>query len=189
MAVALQNFCLLRVGRVVDADLHQEAIQLRFGQRIRPLELDWILRGEHGEMFRQRITHAVDGDLAFLHCFQKRGLGAGGGAIDLVDQEQVSEDGSAMQVEAAGTHVEDVGAGDVGGHQIGGALHALEAEAADASQCLDGERLRQARYAFNHGVPAADQNQQELIDDFALANDHFGEFGANVRGKSGKVFH
>ncbi len=35
--------------RVVDHDVEHEAIELRFGQRVRPLLLDRILRGEHEE--------------------------------------------------------------------------------------------------------------------------------------------
>jgi hypothetical protein len=31
-----------------------------------------------------------------------------------------------MELESTGRHVQDLGADDIGGHQVGGALHALE---------------------------------------------------------------
>ena len=41
----------------------------------------------------QRARDAVDGDLALLHRLEQRRLGAGRGPVDLVDQDDVGEDG------------------------------------------------------------------------------------------------
>ena len=52
---------LVAVG-VVDGDLEQEPVVLRFGQRIGSFVLDRVLRGEDGEVRRERVGVAVDGD-------------------------------------------------------------------------------------------------------------------------------
>ena len=48
------------VVRIVDVDLHQEAVELRFRQRIGAFLLDRVLRREHVE--RARHVVAVAGD-------------------------------------------------------------------------------------------------------------------------------
>jgi hypothetical protein len=46
------------LGHRRHVELEQEAVELRLGQRIRPLELDGVLRGEHEEGQRQRVRLA-----------------------------------------------------------------------------------------------------------------------------------
>ncbi len=94
-----------------------------------------------------------------------------------------------MQSERAGGHLENVGAHDVGGHEIGRALHALEAEAANARQRFNGERLGQAWHAFHQGVAAAEEDEQELVYELGLADDDLCEFGADVSGEPLRIFH
>ena len=47
MNVLAQDFALRFVRRIAHLDAHQEAVELRFGQRIRAVMLDGILRGDH----------------------------------------------------------------------------------------------------------------------------------------------
>ena len=49
---APRDLTLFFGARVLDVDLEQEAIELRFGQRVRPLLLDRIARREHLERIR-----------------------------------------------------------------------------------------------------------------------------------------
>ena len=81
-------------------------------------------------------------------------------------------------------HVEDVRSHDVGRHQVGGALHALKAETANSRERFYGERFCEAGHAFHQRVAAADENEQHLVDDVALADDDFRIFVANVRGEA-----
>jgi len=53
--------------------------------------LNRILRGHYHERLRQRIGMRVDRDLAFIHCFQQRGLCLGRGAVNLVRKKDVGE--------------------------------------------------------------------------------------------------
>jgi hypothetical protein len=68
-------------------------------------------------------------------------------------------------------------------------LNTLEAETADASQKFNGQGFGEAGNAFDDGVASTDENENELIDDFALADDDFGKLRADVRGECGKVLH
>ena len=184
-----QNLYFFSGGRIADANFQQEAIKLGFGKRIGTLELDGILGGEYGEIFGEEIRSAIDGDLAFFHGFEKGGLRARGGAIDFVDEQQIGEDGAAMEAEGAVAQVEDVGAGNVGGHEIGGALHALEAEDAESGERFHGQSFGQAGHALNDGVTAADEHEHELIDEFLLSDDNFCKSGADLGGERGKMLH
>ena len=59
------------------------------------------------------MAFALDGDLAFAHGLEECGLGAGGGAVDLVCEEDVCEDGAGVEAEFVGAGVEDGDAEDV----------------------------------------------------------------------------
>ena len=89
-----------------------------------------------------------------------------------------------MKRKRAGGHVEDVRADYVGGHQISGALDALKAEAADAREGFHRERFADAGNAFHQRVAAADEDEHELINHFALPDHDFCEFAADVRGQA-----
>ena len=123
---------------------------------------------------------AVGGDLALFHAFEQRGLGAGRHAVDLVDQEQVGEDGAGVEGEGVRAGAEDGGAENVGGHQVGRGLHALEAEAEQAAEGFDDERLGDARYAFEQSVALAEHGDQDFFDDLRLAGDDAAQLLAGV---------
>ena len=166
--------------RIPETNLHQKAIELGFGQRIGPLELDRVLRREGGEGRREPMARAVDRDLPLLHRLEQRRLRPRRHAVDLVDEQQVGEDRSLMEREGARRHVEDVGADDVGGHQVGRALHALELQAHDARERPNRQRLGEAGNAFEQRVPAADDRQQQQVDHLGLPDDDLGELATGL---------
>jgi hypothetical protein len=61
-----------------------------------------------------------------LHHLEQGALHLGGSTVDLVGQQQVREDWAALGLELAGVLVVDPRPGQVGGHQVGGELNALE---------------------------------------------------------------
>ena len=75
-----------------------------------------------------------------------------------------------MNVVGAGT--KDRGAENVGGHQVRRALHALEAEAKQAADRFDDERLGDAGHAFKQCVALRQHGHQHFADHFALSGDH-----------------
>ena len=126
------------------------------------------------------MARAVDRDLPLLHRFEQRRLRPGRHAVDLVDEQQIGEDRPLVQRERARRHVEDVGADDVGGHQVGRALHALKLQPHDARERADRQRLGQARHALEQRVAAADDRQQQQIDHLGLPDDDLGELAARL---------
>ena len=74
-----------------------------------------------------RRSVLADGDLPFLHGLEQRALHLGGGAVDLVGQDDAVEHRALLDRELAGLAPVDRGAGDVGGQQVGRELDALEA--------------------------------------------------------------
>ena len=103
---------------------------MRFGQRIRAFHLNRVLRGEDEERFLQRVADSGGRDLMLLHCFEQRGLGLGRRAIDFIGEDDVGEDRASNELQLASSRraifFDDVGAGDVGRHQVGRELNPLE---------------------------------------------------------------
>ena len=106
--------------------MHQEAVQLRFGQRERAFLLDRVLGGHHQEQRRQRIGLPAHRDLALAHRLQQRGLHLGRRAVDLVGQQDRVEDRPRLEFEAPILRAPDLGAGEVRGEQVGSELDAGE---------------------------------------------------------------
>ena len=75
---ALDDFQLFVLVRIIDEHHEQEAVELRFGQRIGALLLDRVLRGQHEERIGQQVPLAADGDLLLLHGFQQAACVFGG---------------------------------------------------------------------------------------------------------------
>ncbi|MNV94773.1 hypothetical protein D3C71_1896000 [compost metagenome] len=67
---------------------------------------------------------AADGDLAFAHRFQQRGLHFGRGTVDFVGQQDRMEDRAGHEFEATFLRAPDLGTGQIGREQIRGELHA-----------------------------------------------------------------
>src|SRR5665647_1222737 len=88
-------------GDVAHRDACHETVALRLGQGVGALHLDRVLCGHHDERLVQLIGLAVYGDLALLHALQHRRLGLGGGAVDLVTDDDVGKDGARPELEVA----------------------------------------------------------------------------------------
>ena len=64
-----------------------------------------------------------------------------------------------------GVFLDDVGAGDVGRHQVGRELDAVELQLQHLRERRDEQRLRQARHADDQAVAADEERQQHQVDD------------------------
>ena len=125
LEVGQQGF-LIGKSRVADRQAHQETVELGFGEREGAFILDRVLGGHDQERARQGMGDAVHGDLLFLHGFQEGRLGARGGAVDFVGEQDIDKDRAAAELELSALLVKDGNAGDIIGQQVGGALQALE---------------------------------------------------------------
>src|SRR5205814_4151502 len=67
--------------------------------------------------------------------------------------------------------VENLGAGDVGRHEVRRELDALEIEVQDVGERLDQQCLRQTGHAGNQAMAAGEQRDQHVLDNVVLADD------------------
>ncbi len=85
-----------------------------------------------------------------------------------------------MKAEGLSTGTQNGGAENVGRHEVGGGLHALEAEASETAQGFDDQRFCNAGHTFKQGVALAQDSDQHLLDGLALAGDYAAQFRARV---------
>ena len=120
--------------------------------------------------------------MVLLHRLEQRRLRLRRRAVDLVGKDDLREDRPLHEPQAAvpAVFVEDLGPGDVGGHQIGGELNPLERQIEDLGERLDQQRLRQPRDTSDEAVAAGEQRDQDLIDDGVLPDDDFPDLGKDA---------
>ena len=125
------------------------------------------------------MPHAAHRDLPLLHRFQQRRLRFGRRAVDFVGQDDVREDRAFEEPPLAGPRAavlfDDLRARDVRRHQVGRELNPAEGQIQRPSQRADHQRLGQPRHALQQAVPAAEQRDQQLLDDLVLADNHLGQ--------------
>ena len=168
---ALQHLQFLVAAWIVDTNLHQEPIELRFRQRIGPFVLDGVLRGEDEKGFTERVGRVANGHTTLLHGLEKGALHLCGCAIDLVRQDQVGEHRAFVRFEGARPRVVDEGAGDVSRQQVRRELDAPERERQRSRDRLDRQGLGEPRHALDENVAIGQESDEETIDQPRLADD------------------
>ena len=172
---------LLGLGvRVSEVHADQEAVELRLGQRIRAVELNRVLRGDHHEECGQHVPHALDRHLLLGHRLKQARLRARAGAVDLVGQEDIREDRALAEGEGSLTRVVNRAAEDVGRQQVRCELHAAELGVDAARQGLGECCLAQAGEVFDQDVPLGQQGAEQQADAVVLALDDGAEVGPDV---------
>ena len=167
---------------------HQEAIALRLGERIDALRLDGVLRGHDQERPRHRKGATSDGDLSLRHRLQQGRLDPGGGAVDLVDEDDVGQDRPRLDVEGLGRGPEDPGPDDVGRDQVRCELDAVEGATEDPCEGRQQQRLAEARRALEEDVPVRQHGDEEPIDDPILADDDLAQLVTDLGQAGGGEF-
>ena len=76
---------------------------------------------------------------------------------------------------------QDLGADDVGGHQVGRELDALEAEPQGVAGGLAHQGFAQSGDAFDQDVAAREQCGQGFADDILMADDNLADLGFGAR--------
>ena len=76
--------------------------------------------------------------------------------------------------------LDDHAAHDIGGHQVGRELDARILQLQGARQRAQQGGFAEARHAFQQHVAGSQQADQDAFDHVVLADNDFGDFGANV---------
>ena len=169
---ALDHGQLLVVERVVDEDLEHEAVDLRLGQRIHALRLDRVLRRHDEERIGHLVRRVAERDLTLLHDLEQRGLHLRGRAVDLVREQEVAEHRPELGVERRGVRAVDARADEVGRHEVGRELDAVERPAEHVGGRLHRQRLRQSRHPLDQQVATGQQAHEHALEHLILAGDH-----------------
>ncbi len=156
---------------IAEADLHQEPVALRLRQRVGALHLHGVLGGDDHERLGERVGVAVDGDLLLLHGLEQRRLRLGGGAVDLVAEHDVGEDGAGPELERARALVEHAHAGDVARQQVGRELDAAHGAVDAAREGLGEHRLADAGDVLDEQVALGQERDEGQPDGLGLAGD------------------
>ena len=119
----------------------------------------------------KRVGLPADGDLALLHRLEQRALHLGRRPVDLVGQHQVGEDRAERHLELAELLVVDPRADDVGGHEVGRELDALELDAERVREGLHRQRLGQPGHALDEQVAAGHEGDDHPLEQHVLADD------------------
>ena len=172
----LDDAQLLGVGWVIDPGVEHEAVELGFGKGVGAFLFNGVLRGEHEKRRRERVMLAGHRDRAFLHRLEEGGLRFGRRPVDLVGEDDVGEERPLHEFELARL-VEDFGADDVGGHQVGGELDAVEAQAEGLGDGVDEEGFGEAGHPDQQHVATGKNRRGHFLDDVLLPHDHL----ANLR--------
>ena len=153
------------------------------GQGVGTVLLDGVLGSQDEEGLLQLVGVARHGDLMLLHDLQHSRLGLGGGAVDLVGQHQVGEDGAAAELAlhiALLVLAHDLGARHVGGHEVGGELDAGEGEVQGLTQGADQTGLTHAGDALQQYVATCDDGDDDVIHHLVLTDQVAAELGLNA---------
>ena len=149
---------LLIFREVIHDDVEHEAVELRFRQRVRALELDRVLRREDVKGLVELVGLSLHRDAVLLHRLEQRGLRFGRRAVDFVSQHDVREDRPGREHHPSssrfGVVLNDVGAGDVARHQVRRELDARELQIEHLRHRVDEQRFRQSRHADDQTVAA-----------------------------------
>ena len=127
-----------------------------------------FLGSHHEEWHRHRVGLASYGDLPLLHDLEQGALHLGGGAVDLICQQQVGKDGPQRRVELAGLLVVDSCTYEIGGHEIGCELDTLKLPAYGLRQRLYRHGLGQTGDALHKDVPPRQQRHHHALEQVVL---------------------
>ena len=160
-------------ARVAERGAQEEAVELRLGERERPLVLDRVLGRENEERVREapRVTPST---VTCRSAIASSSADCVFGVARLISSTRTTfaKIGPGRNSKLARLLVEDREPGDVGRLEVGRALDALRDRALDAAGDRAREHgLRRARHVLEEDVPVAGERGQDELDLVALAVD------------------
>ena len=158
--------------------LEQEAVQLRFRQRVGTFLLHRVLGSQHKIGFRQSPGFPGHGHGMFLHRLQQGSLRLGGRAVDFVRQHDGGEQRALLEAEGVAflSAHQDIGTGNIRRHQVRRKLNAGERKIQHLPQHPHQVGLAQSRHTFQQHVAAGNHRQQQVFHHVCLADHFLGNF-------------
>jgi hypothetical protein len=126
--------------------------------------------GEDEERIGELEAVALDRDLALLHRLEQRALGLRRGAVDLVREEHVGEDGACAEREGPVPRREHVRPRDVGGQEIGRELDAPDRTAERLGERFHQRGLGDPGDALEQDVAACEERDEHHVDGARVAD-------------------
>ena len=157
--------------RIVDPHVEQEPVELRFGKGIGAFLLDRILGRHDQEQGRELVRGASHRDLALPHRLEQRGLHLRGRPVHFIGEQHVVEQRAALKHEARVLGPVDLGAGQIGGEQVGSELHPMEVALDTGSKLLDRGGLGKPRRTLHEPMAIGQQRDEKPIDERLLSDD------------------
>ena len=154
---ACQQAVFGRAVGVAQAEAHQKAVQLRFGQGLGAALFQRVLCGNHEKGLRQCVGFAFGADLALFHDFKQGALCLGTGTIDLISQQHLRKHRPGVKNELLLVALVNRHTGQVAGHQIRRELHAGKLQPHALRQRVRQSGFAYARYVFNQQVAVGQQ--------------------------------
>ena len=139
-----------------------------------------ILRRQHGEGVAERARHAIDRHLPLGHSLQQRCLCLRWRAIDLVAEQEVGEDRTGLELEAARRVSQHVDPRHVGWHQVRRELDSREAQPERRGQRPGEQRLRCSRHSLDEHMAPCEVSHEDVRHRVFLADDPRRDDGANA---------
>ena len=159
-----EDFQLGLVAGQAHGDGEEEAVELGLRERKSTRRGGVVLSSNDEKGIGKLPRDAVDGDLAFIHCFQQRRLRAGRGAIDFVGEKEVGKDRSGNEIEVATLLAVEIVAENVRGEEIGRELHPPETAAKRGGESMGQGGFSDSRRTGDEGVPAGKERSEKKIN-------------------------
>ena len=128
---------------------------------------------------------SVDCHLLLFHHLEQCCLGFGRSAVDFVDEYQVGKNRPLLELECRIADIENAAARNIGRHEVGCELDAVEAQGSSARQEVNSQRFGYAGHAFNQHMAIAKKAGQHEANHFFLPYQHPRELGLNLAGNVG----
>ena len=161
---------------IVDGDEEHEPVELRRGQRIGPRELDRVLGREHAERHRRAANRWPPTVIVPSSIASSRAACVFGGVRLISSASRMFVNAGPfmkLEVPLAGRRVldDDVGARDVGGHEVRRELDAAEREVERVGDEPDEGGLREARNPDEEAMAAREDRRQDQLRRVVQADD------------------
>ena len=171
----LDNAQLLLIRWVIHPGVEHESIELRFGKGVGAFLFNRVLGREHEKRSRQGVGLTGDGHGTLLHRLEQCRLCFGRRSVDLIGEDDVGKQRSLHEFEVP-CFVENFRPHDIGWHEVGCKLNAVEAQAQGLSDGVDKQRLCESWHPDEQHVATGKYRGGDFSNDVLLSDNDLADF-------------